>query len=226
MDEIDWIVEPGLTDYQQALTFMEHHAAAIRAEGARERIWLVEHPPVYTAGTSARITDLIDPERFPVVQAGRGGQYTYHGPGQRVGYVMLDLEKRGRDVRCFVHKLEQWIARSLIPFGIRAYAVDGRVGLWVDTQRGEAKIAAIGIRVRRWVTFHGFAVNVAPALDHFGGIVPCGLPDYPVTSLAALGVQATLQDLDASLQQNLPDFLNQLGADRCAPICDPNQQHG
>src|SRR3546814_216866 len=189
---------------------MERHAEAIRGENARERIWLVEHPPVYTAGTSARVSDLIDPNRFPVVKAGRGGQYTYHGPGQRVGYVMLDLEKRGRDIRRFVHALEQWIADALASFGINAYAVEGRVGLWVDTPQGEAKIAAIGIRVRRWVTYHGFAVNVAPALDHFGGIVPCGLPDYPVTSLAALGRSATLPGLDASLQNALPAFLDRL----------------
>ncbi len=210
MDEINWIVEPGLTDYEEALAAMEHHAEAIRAEGARERVWLVEHPPVYTAGTSARPEDLIDPNRFPVVTAGRGGQYTYHGPGQRVGYVMLDLDKRGHDIRRFVHALEQWIADALAAFDVSAFAVDGRVGLWVHTPQGEAKIAAIGIRVRRWVTFHGFAVNVAPMLDHFAGIVPCGLPDYAVTSLAALGKSCTIQDVDASLRASLPAFLDRL----------------
>lgn len=210
-DDIDWIVEPGLTDYAAALAFMEQHAEAIRAGAGRERIWLVEHPPVYTAGTSARSVDLIDPGRFPVITTGRGGQYTYHGPGQRVGYVMLDLEKRGRDVRRFVHTLEQWIADALAAFGISARAIDGRVGLWVDTPEGEAKIAAIGIRVRRWVTFHGFAINVAPALDHFTGIVPCGLPDYAVTSMAALGHAATLAGVDASLRTAFPAFLERLG---------------
>lgn len=210
LNQIDWIVEPGLTEYADALAVMERHARAIRQDGARERVWLVEHPPVYTAGTSAQISDLIDPERFPVIEAGRGGQYTYHGPGQRVGYVMLDLEQRGRDIRRFVHAVEQWIADSLKPFDIAAYAVDGRVGLWVDTPQGEAKIAAIGIRVRRWVSFHGFAVNVAPELEHFSGIVPCGLPDYAVTTLAALGRRATMTDVDASLYDHFPAFLDRL----------------
>lgn len=210
MREIDWVAEPGLTDYSRALEWMERHADAIRADHARERIWLVEHPPVYTAGTSARAADLIDPGRFPVVNAGRGGQYTYHGPGQRVGYVMLDLEKRGRDIRRFVHSLEQWIAEALKAFDISAFAVEGRVGLWVETPAGQAKIAAIGIRVRRWVTYHGFAVNIAPSLEHFDGIVPCGLPDYPVTSIAAMGRNATLADLDDSLRATLPGFLDRL----------------
>lgn len=210
MPDVDWIVEPGLIDYAEAVARMESHAEAIRTAGANERIWLVEHPPVYTAGTSAKPSDLVDPGRFPVFRSGRGGQYTYHGPGQRVGYILLDLDKRGRDVRNFVHSLETWISEALLPFGIAAYAVDGRVGLWVDTPEGEAKIAAIGIRVRRWVTFHGFAINVAPDLSHFGGIVPCGLPDYAVTSLAALGRQASLAEVDERLKARLPAFLDRL----------------
>lgn len=212
IDDIEWRIEPGLTDYHAALAFMEERAALIRAGEAPERIWLVEHPPVYTAGTSADPRDLVDPDRFPVVHVGRGGQYTYHGPGQRVGYVMIDLEARGRDLRRFVHGLEQWIARALVPFGIDAKAVDGRVGLWVNTAQGEAKIAAIGVRVRRWVSFHGFAINVDPALDDFSGIVPCGLPDYPVTSMAGLGISATLGDVDDRLAEAFPAFLHGLGS--------------
>ena len=209
-DEIDWIVEPGLTDYATALAAMEKQAEAIRSGGGRERVWLVEHPPVYTAGTSARPADLMDPDRFPVVHAGRGGQYTYHGPGQRLGYVMLDLEKRGRDIRRFVHALELWIADALLLLGVSARPADGRVGLWVDTPAGEAKIAAIGVRVKRWVTFHGFAINVDPALDHFSGIVPCGLPDYPVTSLTALGKGRALEEIDIALHQTFVAFLARL----------------
>jgi lipoyl(octanoyl) transferase len=226
MNEIEWIVEPGLTSYSDAMTEMEARAEAIRSAGARERIWLVEHPPVYTAGTSARIEDLVDPDRFPVVSAGRGGQYTYHGPGQRVGYVMLDLERRGRDVRHFVHSLETWIADALSAFGISAYAVDGRVGLWVNAPQGEAKIAAIGIRVRRWVTFHGFAINVAPDLEHFSGIIPCGLPDFPVTSLAELGRKASLQDVDAQLKATFPRFLERLTGHASSNFGDSSSASG
>lgn len=208
--EIDWIIEPGLTEYEAALASMERRAEAIRTAGARERIWLVEHPPVYTAGTSAKSTDLVDPDRFPVVQTGRGGQYTYHGPGQRVGYVMLDLARRGNDVRRFVHALEQWIIDALALLNVSAHAAEGRVGLWVDTPAGEAKIAAIGVRVKRWVTFHGFAINVAPALDHFGGIIPCGLPDYPVTSIRMLGAPGTIAQLDEALRETFIAFLDRL----------------
>jgi lipoyl(octanoyl) transferase len=212
----EWRVEPGLIDYPSAVAAMEARVEAIRAGTAGELIWLVEHPPVYTAGTSAKPSDLVDPGRFPVHAVGRGGQYTYHGPGQRVAYVMLDLAARGRDVRCFVDAVERWIVDTLRDFDIAGRAVPGRVGVWVDTPAGEAKIAAIGVRVRRWVTFHGLAINVAPDLSHFGGIVPCGLPDYPVTSLAALGRAASLADLDAALAVRLPLFLDSLGGCRAS----------
>lgn len=210
IDGIEWHVEPGLTDYAAALDFMQRRADAIRAGTAPERIWLVEHPPVYTAGTSANAEDLIDPARFPVHVAGRGGQYTYHGPGQRVVYVMLDLERRGRDIRCFVAQLERWIIRTLAQFGIAGTVAQGRVGVWVSTPRGEEKIAAIGVRVRRWVTLHGAAINVDPDLTHFGGIVPCGIADHGVTSLHALGHGAAMTDLDAALRAEFNGFLTAL----------------
>lgn len=210
MDMPEWRIEPGLTDYAAALAAMEQHVEAIRQEGAAERVWLVEHPPVYTAGTSADATDLLDPERFPVVQVGRGGRHTYHGPGQRVGYLMLDLDKRGRDLRCFVDALEHWLIDALDVLGVRAFQAPGRVGVWTMTPQGEAKIAAIGVRVRRWVSFHGFALNVAPDLSHFSGIVPCGLADYPVTSLKQLGRPHSLADADAALYQTWPTFLERL----------------
>jgi len=208
---VEWRIEPGLVDYRTALATMEARVQAIRTGEAGEQIWLVEHPAVYTAGTSANPSDLLTPDRFPVVEAGRGGQYTYHGPGQRVGYVMLDLERHGRDIRRFVHGMEQWIADALAHFGLSAFAVDGRVGLWVNTPKGEAKIAAIGIRVRRWVSFHGFSINIAPDLEHFSGIVPCGLPEYDVTSLEALGIAVSTDDVDAALKSCFPDFLKYLG---------------
>ena len=206
----EWQIEPGLTDYALALETMEARVEAIRVGEAPELIWLVEHPPVYTAGTSAAPDDLIEAERFPVFKTGRGGRYTYHGPGQRVGYVMLDLNRRGRDVRCFVDALEDWMVAALARFGVAAFKVDGRVGVWTATPAGEAKIGAIGVRVRRWISYHGFALNVAPDLSHFGGIVPCGLPDHPVTSLAALGVPATLEDIDVALATTLPACLDRL----------------
>ncbi|WP_046349649.1 lipoyl(octanoyl) transferase LipB [Sphingomonas changbaiensis] len=206
IDDVEWQVTPGLTDYQAAVADMEARAEAIRAGTARERIWLVEHPPLYTAGTSADSAELIDP-RFPVHATGRGGRYTYHGPGQRVGYVQLDLDRRGRDVRCFVHQLEQWVIGALGALGVDARAVEGRVGIWVDTPRGEAKIGAIGVRVRRWVTLHGFSVNADPDLDHFSGIVPCGLSEFPVASLASIGNNASLDALDSALRTTLPGFL-------------------
>ncbi|MDO9489612.1 MAG: lipoyl(octanoyl) transferase LipB [Sphingomonadaceae bacterium] len=212
----EWRIEPGLTDYAEALAAMETRVAAIRDGSAPERIWLVEHPPVYTAGTSAIASDLVEPDRFPVFSTGRGGQYTYHGPGQRVGYVMLDLERRGRDIRCFVDALEEWMIAALARFDVAAFKAEGRVGVWTSTAAGEAKIGAIGVRVRRWVSFHGFALNVAPDLSHFDGIVPCGLPDYPVTSLAALGVDASLADLDDALAATLPGLLGRLAARQAA----------
>ena len=207
IDGVEWQREEGLLPYPAALAAMEARAAAIAAGEARELVWLVEHPPLYTAGTSAVADELLTPQRFPVYRAGRGGRYTYHGPGQRVGYVMFDLGARGRDVRRFVHALESWVIAALGDFGVAARSVPERVGIWVDQDGREAKIGAIGVRVRRWVTFHGFSVNIAPNLDHFGGIVPCGLPDYPVTSLAALGIGADMAAFDAALGRHFAGFL-------------------
>jgi lipoyl(octanoyl) transferase len=208
----EWIVSAGLTDYAQALADMEARAAAIHAGGAGERIWLLEHPPLYTAGTSADPAELLDP-RFPVYDAGRGGRYTYHGPGQRVGYVQLDLSRRGRDVRAYVSALEGWVIDALALLGVEARRADGRIGIWTDDVDGrEAKIGAIGVRVKRWVTLHGFSLNVAPDLSHFGGIVPCGIAEFPVTSLAALGKGASFADVDAALAESLPAFLDKLRA--------------
>ena len=178
---------------------MESRAAAIADGRASELVWLVEHPPLYTAGTSAKQEDLIDP-RFPVHATGRGGQYTYHGPGQRVGYVMLDLKPRGGDVRGFVHDLEEWLIRTLASFNVKGGRREGRVGIWVVNGNREDKIAAIGVRVRRWVTFHGVSLNVDPDLDHFSGIVPCGIREHGVTSLVALGLPVTMADVDVALR--------------------------
>ncbi|MBY4636915.1 lipoyl(octanoyl) transferase LipB [Sphingopyxis sp. XHP0097] len=206
----EWTVTEGLTDYGTALADMEDRAAAIRTDGARERVWLLEHPPLYTAGTSADPAELLD-RRFPVYDAGRGGRYTYHGPGQRVGYVQLDLARRGRDVRAFVAALEGWVIDALADLGVEARRADGRIGIWTDDAQGrEAKIGAIGVRVRRWVTLHGFSLNVAPDLLHFGGIVPCGLAEFPVTSLAALGKDASFAAVDAALSAHFSGFLDKL----------------
>lgn len=208
----EWRVTPGLADYAEALADMEGRAAAIQAGDAPERIWLLEHPPLYTAGTSADPAELLE-ARFPVHVAGRGGRYTYHGPGQRVGYVQLNLARRGRDVRAYVSALEGWVIDALAVFGVAARRADGRIGIWTDDAQGrEAKIGAIGVRVRRWVTLHGFALNVAPDLSHFSGIVPCGIAEFPVTSLAALGIDAGMDDVDAALRQALPAFLDKLPA--------------
>jgi lipoyl(octanoyl) transferase len=209
-DDIEWRVSPGLTPYADSLAEMGARAVTVGAGRARELVWLLEHPPVYTAGTSAVPDELIDP-RFPVFDTGRGGRHTYHGPGQRVGYLVLDLDKRGRDVRCFVHALEAWLIAALGDFGIAARAEPGRIGIWTGQGAEEAKIGAIGVRVRRWVTLHGFAVNLDPDLTHFGGIVPCGLPDFAVTSAAALGVPIPPASFDAALAARLPDFLAALG---------------
>lgn len=206
----EWIISPGLTDYAAALTDMEARAAAIHEGRGGERIWLIEHPPLYTAGTSADPAELLDP-RFPVFVAGRGGRYTYHGPGQRVGYVQLDLAQRGRDVRAYVSALEGWVIDALALLGVEARRAEGRIGIWTDDETGrEAKIGAIGVRVKRWVTLHGFALNAAPDLSHFGGIVPCGIAEYPVTSLAALGKPASFADVDAALERACPAFLDKL----------------
>ncbi len=191
---------------------MEARVAAIRAGTAPELIWLVEHPPLYTAGTSAVVSDLLVPDRLPVFASGRGGKYTYHGPGQRVVYVLLDLEARGRDIRRFIAALEGWIIAALADNGISGRIVDGKVGVWVDRTDGAAKIAAIGVRVRRWVSYHGLAINVAPDLADFDGIVPCGLAE-PVTSIAALGRSAVMADLDRKLLAHLPAMLAAIAVD-------------
>jgi lipoyl(octanoyl) transferase len=209
IDGIEWRVSPGLTPYDQALATMEARAEAVLAGQARELIWLLEHPPIYTAGTSASSGDLIDP-RFPVVATGRGGKYTYHGPGQRIVYLVLDLGKRGRDVRCFVHGVEAWVIAALAELGVDAFRAEGRVGIWTRDGGPEAKIGAIGVRVRRWITLHGLAVNVAPDLTHFGGIVPCGLPEFPVTSLWELGRDSSMATFDAALALTAPAFLHSL----------------
>lgn len=186
---------------------MEARAKAIAEGNASEQVWLLEHPALYTAGTSAKPDDLVDPTRFPVFQAGRGGQYTYHGPGQRVGYLMLDLRKRGRDVRCFVSGVEQLVIDTLAELGVDGSRREGRVGVWVDMKGGsEAKIAAIGIRIRRWVSFHGLSINVSPDLSHFNGIVPCGIREHGVTSLKDLGVDVGMSDVDAVLKRKFEDI--------------------
>jgi lipoyl(octanoyl) transferase len=207
---IEWRVSPGLADYSRTLDEMETRAAAIREGSASELVWLLEHPPLYTAGTSAAVNELLAPDRFPVFRAGRGGRYTYHGPGQRVGYVLLDLDKRGRDVRCFVAGIEQWLIAALAEFGIEARSEPGRIGIWTGHGAAEAKIGAIGVRVRRWVSFHGFSLNVDPDLSHFSGIVPCGLGEYPVTSMARLGVSADMAAVDAALRRHFPAMLSTL----------------
>jgi lipoyl(octanoyl) transferase len=185
-EAIEWRVSPAAVPYGQAVAEMERRAAAILAGEASELIWLLEHPSLYTAGTSAHEGDLLDPARFPVHASGRGGQYTYHGPGQLVAYVLLDLNRRGRDVRCHVHRLEAWAVAALSHYGITGERREGRPGIWVRQREGDAKIGAIGVRVRRWVTYHGMAINVCPDLSHFTGIVPCGIQDAGVTSIAVL----------------------------------------
>jgi lipoyl(octanoyl) transferase len=207
--DVEWQVSPGLTGYAAAEADMAARAEAIAAGRAAERIWLLEHAPLYTAGTSADPAELLDP-RFPVHRTGRGGRYTYHGPGQRVGYVQLDLGRRGRDVRAFVHGLEAWLIAALADLGVAARAVPGRIGIWTELEGRDAKIGAIGVRVRRWVTMHGFALNIDPELDHFSGIVPCGISDFPVASLRSIGNFASFEALDAALAARLPDFLGDL----------------
>jgi lipoyl(octanoyl) transferase len=207
---VEWITSEGPVPFAQALSFMEARAEEIAAGTAQEAIWLLEHPPLYTAGTSAKLADLVDPDRFPVFEARRGGQYTYHGPGQRIAYVMLDVGKRGRDVRKFVQELEAWVIATLDQFNVKGEIRPGRVGVWVTRpekplndagQMQEDKIAALGIRLRKWVSFHGLSINVEPDLSHFDGIVPCGIREHGVTSLVDLGLPVTMADLDVALRK-------------------------
>lgn len=211
---MDWIVSDKPIDYSEAVAWMEERAAGIAAGCAAEAIWLLEHPPLYTAGTSARREDLVDPDRFPVFETRRGGQYTYHGPGQRVVYVMFDVSRRGKDVRRFVHMLEDWVIRTLAEFNVSGLRREGRVGVWVVrndkplTAQGipqEDKIAAIGVKMRRWVSFHGLSINVEPDLSHFSGIVPCGISEHGVTSLVDLGLPVTMDDVDTALNRTFED---------------------
>ena len=215
---VEWRISDGLVPYEEAVAEMETRNGAIRAGTAPELIWLLEHPPLYTAGTSARAEDLLNPARLPVFRSGRGGQYTYHGPGQRVAYVMLDLDKWGHDVRCHVWRLEEWVIATLARFNVKGERRDGRVGVWVAAADGrEDKIAAIGVRVRRWVTYHGLALNVDPDLDHYRGIVPCGIDPaasgHGVTSLAHLGITASMAEVDVALRAT---FAEAFGT---APLC-------
>lgn len=210
---VEWRVAVGLVPYEEAVAAMEVRVAAIHAGNASELIWLVEHPPLYTAGTSAVAADLLEPGRLPVFKSGRGGQYTYHGPGQRVAYVMLDLTVRGRDVGCHVWRLEEWMIRVCARFGIKAERRTGRVGVWVARGGHEDKIGAIGVRVRHWVTYHGLALNLDPDLANYAGIVPCGISGHGVTSLAALGVRATMKDVDRALRDTFDDVF------QSAPEC-------
>jgi lipoyl(octanoyl) transferase len=207
---VEWISSQGLTDYQAAVDFMDARVHDISLGNADEAVWLVEHPPLYTAGTSAKAADLTDPDRFPVYDSKRGGQYTYHGPGQRVAYAMLDVGKRGHDVRAFVNQLEAWVIATLAEFNVNGERRDGRVGVWVtrpdkpanlDGSPREEKIAAIGVRLRKWVSFHGISINVEPNLEHFDGIVPCGISEHGVTSLVDLGLPVTMEDVDVALKQ-------------------------
>lgn len=211
---VEWMITPGLTDYRAAEAWMDARANAIAAGNAEECIWLLEHPPLYTAGTSAKASDLTDPDRFEVYQTRRGGQYTYHGPGQRVAYTMLNVGKRGHDVRAFVQSLEAWVIATLATFNVKGEIREGRVGVWVtrpekpllpNGTRAEDKVAAIGIRLRKWVSFHGVSINVEPDLSHFDGIVPCGITDYGVTSLVDLGLPVTMDDVDVALKRSFVD---------------------
>jgi lipoyl(octanoyl) transferase len=204
---VEWRVSPELVPYPEALAAMEERVGAIRDRDAPELVWLLEHPPLYTAGTSAAPEELIDPGRFPVYAAGRGGRYTYHGPGQRIVYVMLDLKRRGGDIRRYVYDLEELAIRTLAGFGVRGERREGRIGIWVVRADGsEAKIGAIGVRVRRWVSYHGMALNLSPDLGHFAGIVPCGISDYGVTSLSDLGVGASHEDVDAAVRRQFAEI--------------------
>ncbi len=204
----EWLVEDRPVAYDRALAFMEAKVRTIRDRHSAEMVWLLEHPPVYTAGTSANAKDLLNP-RFPVFYTGRGGQFTYHGPGQRVAYVMIDLQERKLDLQKYVQDLEEWVIRALQKLGVKGERRKGRVGIWVDLKpfgkKGEAKIAAIGVRVRKWVTYHGVSINVKPDLSHYNGIVPCGISEHGVTSLAQLGIEAPMSELDTALRQSWED---------------------
>ena len=203
---MEWLITHDPVPYDIALAFMEKRVAEIKNGTAEEVVWLLEHPPLYTAGTSANTSDLLEPQRLPVYETGRGGRYTYHGPGQRVAYTMIDLKKRGGDVRQYVHDLEEWIIRSLARIQVDAERRDGRIGIWVTRDDGsEDKIAALGVRVRRWVTFHGISINVTPDLSHFGGIIPCGINEHGVTSLADLGNHASMANLDQHLRTSFEE---------------------
>lgn len=215
---VEWITTDGLTDFSDAERWMEQRAEAVAEGRAPECIWLVEHPPIYTAGTSAKPADLSDPDRFPVFPTRRGGQYTYHGPGQRVVYVILDVGARGRDVRLFVQQLEAWVILTLEQFNLRGEIREGRVGVWVQRPEkplsatglvAEDKIAAIGIRLRKWVSFHGISINVDPDLDNFSGIVPCGIKEHGVTSLVDLGLPVTMDDVDVALRKSFAAVFGQ-----------------
>ncbi|WP_425050770.1 lipoyl(octanoyl) transferase LipB [Psychromarinibacter sp. S121] len=215
---VEWITSDGPIGYEDAVSVMETRAAAIAAGEADELIWLVEHPPLYTAGTSAKPSDLTDPDRFPVYDTRRGGQYTYHGPGQRVVYVMLDVGRRGHDVRRFVQQLEEWVIATLDRFNVKGEIREGRVGVWVarpekpalpDGAPREDKIAAIGIRLRKWISFHGISINVEPDLSHFDGIVPCGITGHGVTSLVDLGLPVTMDDLDVALKMTFDEVFGE-----------------
>ncbi len=224
MDEIEWRISDGLVAYAEAERAMSERVDAIRAGQAPELVWLLEHPPLYTAGTSARDADLIEPSLLPVHRTGRGGQFTYHGPGQRVGYVMLDLKRRGADVRAYVHDLEEWLIRALAQFNVRGERRQGRVGIWIDEGGGrESKIAAIGVRIRHWVSFHGVSLNVDPDLSHYRGIVPCGVSEHGVTSLAALGITAALPEVDAALRAAFVEVFAAPGKIRAAPFLRPSE---
>jgi len=205
MNRPEWLISDGLVPYEEALATMEARVAGIRAGHARELVWLLEHPPIYTAGTSSKAADLLQPLRFPVHVAGRGGQYTYHGPGQRVVYVLLDLRARRQDVRRFVFDLEEWTVRSLARFNVTAERRPGRVGVWVARPGREDKIAAIGVRIRHWVSFHGLSINLEPDLTHYEGIVPCGIAVHCVTSLVDLGLPVTMADLDVALTETFDE---------------------
>ena len=213
---IEWRCSDRPVPYDEAVAEMEQRIAAIRAGAMPELVWLLEHPPLYTAGTSARPEDLLDPRRLPVHRSGRGGQYTYHGPGQRIAYVMLDLERHGRDVRCHVWRLEEWMIRTLARFNVKGERREGRIGVWIAGADGrEDKIAAIGVRVRHWVSYHGVALNVDPDLEHFCGIVPCGVTDHGVTSLARLGITASMPEVDIALRTTFDEVFAEAAA--CAP---------